>query len=186
MRSFMDNAGNTWEVAVNINSVKRCRALLNIDLYTLIDDKFAGLGKLLSDPPALVDVLYVLCKEESDRKAITDADFGKAMWGDCLNKGQEAFIEALIDFFPDPRVRDALRKVMDAGRKMQAKAMDLFMNKMESDIDVDAQAKSLILSLMSARASSESTLDHTRSENSPLGPKPEASSHGRKRRRSSV
>ena len=67
MQSFKDNAGRVWVVQIHVSAVKRVRAIVGLDLYSLVDDRFQGLAKLLSDPVSLVDVLYVLCKDEADR-----------------------------------------------------------------------------------------------------------------------
>jgi hypothetical protein len=33
MRTFNDNAGRTWTIAINVAAIKRVRGLLNVDLY---------------------------------------------------------------------------------------------------------------------------------------------------------
>jgi hypothetical protein len=120
MKTFTDTAGRTWTLAISVNSVKRCRAFLGgFDLYTLVDEEFRGLAKLLGDPVPLVDVLYVLCKDEADARSLSDEDFGRGMAGDCLVAAADAFVAELADFFPDPQVRAALRKMMPAIRGLQ-------------------------------------------------------------------
>ena len=70
MRVFKDNAGRSWTIAIHVAAVKRVRGLLSLDLYSLLDERFAGLAKLLADPVDFVDVLYVLCKDDADRLGI--------------------------------------------------------------------------------------------------------------------
>jgi hypothetical protein len=50
MRTFIDNAGRTWTLQINVAAVKRVRGLVNIDLYKLIDDGMEPLAKLVADP----------------------------------------------------------------------------------------------------------------------------------------
>ena len=79
MHRFVDNANRTWEIAINVATVKRIRGLLDVDLYSLVDDGFKSLSALVSDPVNLADVLFCLCKEQADRLDVTDEDFGRAL-----------------------------------------------------------------------------------------------------------
>lgn len=156
MKTFKDNAGRTWTVAVNVAAVKRCRALVGVDLYGLVDDGFAGLGKLLNDPVTLVDVLYVLCKDEADKQGITDEDFGRAMAGDALGAAADAFVEEFTDFFPDPRVRAGLKGVVEKGRAVAALVLEESARRIER-VDPASEARRLTASSGGAPASSAST-----------------------------
>ncbi len=158
MHTFKDNADRTWVVSINVNSVKKCRGVLQVDLYGLVDDGFEKLAKLLGDPVTLVDVLYVLCRSEADARGVSDEDFGRAMAGDALDHAATAFLEELTDFFPDPRVRAALRRVMEAGRKVQARLMDHLTTTLDG-IDPDSEAEKLIASSGTSRGPSGSTPD---------------------------
>lgn len=154
MKTFKDNAARTWTVAVNVSAVKRVRGLLGIDLYKLIDDKMAGLGELLADPVSLVDVLYVLCKDEADRQGITDEQFGAAMGGDSLEAAVNAFVEELVDFFPDPRVRAGLSRVIKAGKEVGNHLIAMAGKKLDA-MNPEAEAKRLIASFGNSPGSSE-------------------------------
>ena len=114
MRTFKDAEGRLWEVAINVAAVKRCRGLLGVDLFGLIDEKLEGLGNLLGDPVALVDVLYVLVKGQADALGITDEQFGAGLGGDTITAATEAFMGELIDFFPNGKQRAALLRVWNA------------------------------------------------------------------------
>jgi len=143
MRVFKDNAGRSWTIAIHVAAVKRVRGLLSLDLYSLLDERFAGLAKLLADPVDFVDVLYVLCKDDADRLGITDEDFGRAMAGDSIEHARNAFLEEYADFFPDPRVRAGLRKVMAASAKVRDRIMSLMESRLDA-IDPDSEAEKLI------------------------------------------
>jgi hypothetical protein len=143
MRVFKDNAGRSWTIAIHVAAVKRVRGLLSLDLYSLLDERFAGLAKLLADPVDFVDVLYVLCKDDADRLGITDEDFGRAMAGDSIEHARNAFLEEYADFFPDPRVRAGLRKVMAASAKVRDRMMSLMESRLDA-IDPDSEAEKLI------------------------------------------
>lgn len=166
MHVFRDNAGRSWPVAINVAAVRSCRGLLGLDLYGLVDDQFAGLGALLGDPCRLVDVLYVLCRDEAARLGVSDEDFGRAMAGDALEHAADAFLAELADFFPNPRVRAGLRQVVEKGRRVR----DLMLDHAESllaGLDPDSEARRLIASSGGSRGSSASTPAPSPSASSP-------------------
>lgn len=156
MKSFTDTAGRAWTIVINVAAVKRVRALLGINLYALVDDRFAGLSRLLGDPVDLVDVLYVLCKDEATALGVSDEDFGRAMAGDAIERAADAFLAELTDFFPTPRVRQALGRLIEAGGTMRDRLLDRAMAELEA-IDLDAELDRLIASSGGSPAPSAST-----------------------------
>jgi hypothetical protein len=163
MHSFVDNSRRTWEVAINVAAVKRIRGLLGIDLYALVDDGFKSLSKLVSDPVNLADVLYCLCKDQADKQSISDEDFGRALAGDAITQAADAFVEELIDFFPDARARASLRKAIEAGKTVRDKVLS-HAEKILDSIDTETEAKKWISSSGTWPESSGSTQDHLASE----------------------
>jgi hypothetical protein len=145
MHSYRDNAGRTWTVVINVAAVKRVRGLVGIDLYKLIDDGFKPLAALVADPVQLADVLYCLCQDEADAKQITDEDFGRALAGDAITLAADAFVEELIDFFPDARARSSLTRVLAAGRKVRDKLL-LHAETVIETLDPETAANALIAS----------------------------------------
>jgi hypothetical protein len=148
-----------------VAAVKRVRGLVGIDLYSLIDDGFKPLSELVADPVRLADVLYCLCKDEADARNISDEDFGRALYGDVITLAADAFVEELVDFFPDARARTSLKKVLAAGRKMRDRLLD-HAETMIAGIDPDAEARKLIASFGSSPGSSGSTPSHSPSPSS--------------------
>lgn len=145
MKTFQDNAGRTWVLSIHVYAVKRVRAICGVDLYGLVDEKFEGLGKLLSDPVVLVDVLYVLCKDEAEKLTVSDEDFGRAMAGDAIEHATDAFLAELTDFFPDPRIRTGLAKVLAVSRTVRDRMIDLATVEIDS-LDLESVARKLIVS----------------------------------------
>jgi hypothetical protein len=125
-------------------------------LVGLVDDGFEKLAELMRDTVAVIDVIYVLCKDEADKAGVSDEDFGRAMFGDALAHAKDAFLEELTDFFEDRRIRESLRKVLSLSRSLQDQMMEQMTEQMEK-IDMDAEVRKLSESLRSAPASSEST-----------------------------
>lgn len=164
MRTFNDNAGRTWTVAINVNAVRRCRSLLGIDLYGLLDDGFRGLGDLLSDVVRLIDVVYVLVEDQADARDVSDEDFGRSLSGDSIDQITEAFLGALTDFFPSPRVREALTRMIAASGRMRDLMLDRAMTRLDA-IDLDSEVERLIARSTASPASSASTPGPSRSGN---------------------
>ncbi len=87
MRTFTDNAGRTWTVALNVTTLKRVKTLCGVDLLDAVNDGGKLLERLAGDPVLLCDVVFALCKDQAEAKAITDVDFGSAMAGDPIEAG---------------------------------------------------------------------------------------------------
>ena len=165
MHSFTDTTGRAWVITIHVSAVKRVRALVGLDLYTLVDDGFKPLAALIADPVKLADVLYCLCKDEADVKQVTDEEFGRSLAGDAILRAADAFVEELIDFFPDARARASLKKVVAAGRTVRDKLLDHAETVIDR-IDPAAEASGWIASFAKSPASSASTPDPSRSATS--------------------
>lgn len=156
MRTFADNAGRTWTIAVNVAALKAVRGRLQLDIFKLLDEGAKGLAQLLGDPIQLVDVLFVLCAEEAEKRSVSDEDFGRGMGGDALNLAAEALMGELVDFFPNPRARAGLQKMLAAGKTLGEKLLDHAEGEL-AKLDLDANARRWIDSFTSSAASSDST-----------------------------
>lgn len=130
MKTFTDNAGRTWTLAINVDAVKRVRGLLDVDLLEVVEGKL--IDRLIRDPVLLCDVVYVVCKPEADAQNVTDEDFGRAMAGDAIEGATKALLEELVGFSPSPRDRAILGQVLDKARAAMEKARDLVEAKLAS------------------------------------------------------
>jgi hypothetical protein len=127
MRTFRDNAGRNWSVAVNVDAVRRLRTMAGVDLMELVQSDPAEdsrkrplLERLLRDPILLADLLYVLCKEEADKLGVSDAEFGRALYGKVIVAARTALLEEIADFFPDEgrAIQRQADKLLGAYRKL--------------------------------------------------------------------
>lgn len=123
MRTFQDNAGRTWTVAINVNTIKRARGLVDVNLLEILDG--ALIEKLIRDPVLLCDVVYAVCKPEADHLAISDEEFGRAMAGDAIEHATRALLEELVGFSPSPRDRANLQRVLETTWRVMDKARDM-------------------------------------------------------------
>lgn len=160
MAAFKDNANNTWAVDVTVDTVKRVRSLLDVDLLGVLKGDL--IQNLIGDPILLCDVLYAVCKPQADTKGITDEAFGQYMSGDAIDHATKALLEAIVDFSPSQGDRKNLQKVVTLAYKMMDKARDVIETKLESG-DIEKEVDRILAksagSFGSAPASSESTPD---------------------------
>ena len=140
VKTFIDNAGRTWTVAINVDAIKRVKSLLSVNLLDAVEGKL--IEQFITDPILLCDVLYVLCKPEADARAVSDEDFGRAMAGDAIDAGTTCLLEELVDFFPSGK-RRLLAKALSKLRMYQAKAVELA-NKRLDDPALDRRLESLL------------------------------------------
>ena len=131
MHGFKDSAGRYWSVRVDVGAVKRVRAALGVDLMQVAERKNAEGGRepgvlerLASDPVLLVDVIYVLCRDQAEAQGVSDENFGATMAGDALDHAVKAMLGAIVDFFPNPRERAALKRVLAAAELEADRARD--------------------------------------------------------------
>ena len=132
MRTFKDNAGRTWTVQVDVDAIRRVRTALKVNLVSA--DFAKVLEDLLSDPVLLCDVLYVVCKEESDQQNVSDVDFGRAMAGDAIEQGTLALLEELALFTPNPRDRARVQRVLRAMWQLAERNRDAAEKRLEGEI----------------------------------------------------
>ncbi len=130
MKTFTDNAGRSWTVAVNVDAIKRVRGLVGVDLLEVLDGSL--IERLVRDPVLLCDVVYAVCKPQADERGVSDEDFGRAMAGDAIEHATKALLEELVGFSPNPRDRAALRRVIETTWKVMERARDLVEQRIES------------------------------------------------------
>lgn len=159
MKIFRDCESREWKVSINVSAIKRVKSLLDVDLLDIGDGKL--FERLIDQPCDLVDVLYVLCKEQADQRGLTDAHFGESMGGDALDSATKALLEELVDFFPKrrrPILQKALAKLDHLESRLIAKATEL-LDDPKIDQQIEAALSTLGDSFTSAQRSSESTPD---------------------------
>ena len=122
MKTFIDNAGRTWSISVNVSSVKRVKDMLQVNLLEIVNGEL--ITRLYEDPELLCNVIYVLCRPQAEAQNITDEQFGESMGGDAIDNATAALLEDLVDFFPQAR-RTTLRKAQEKYQQMQQKAIEM-------------------------------------------------------------
>ena len=133
MKSFKDSLAREWTIDVNVATARNVRDSLQVDLFSMFEKEAA---RLLGDPCLVVDVLYVLCKEQCNARKLNDEDFGKAMAGDSFHEATMALMEAVIDFFPSSR-RPVLRAMVNKANELQQVVTEKAMKDLEA-ITIDS------------------------------------------------
>ena len=123
MKTFTDNAGRGWSLVINTLALERVDAATGVYLTELLDDQLKGLTELLRRPTRLARVLLVLVEEQLAAKQITPEQFLEGLAGDALAQATDAFIEELVDFFPDARGRAGLRTLLQKFREVRELAI---------------------------------------------------------------
>jgi hypothetical protein len=123
MRCFKDNAGRSWTIQINVDTIKRVRDLLKINLVEILTSNL--IQKLAEDPCLLGDLLFVICKPDADLQKISDSEFGRGLGGDAIESATTAFLEEMIDFFPLNRrklLRAAVKRMQDLDNQLMTEA----------------------------------------------------------------
>lgn len=134
MPNFTDTAGRRWNLALSVGTVKRVRDLAGVDLLAVLD-KPQSLIDLAGDPVRFVDVLYVVIKPQADQVGISDESFGESLDGETVEAATDAFLEALVDFFPGAR-KTTLKRVLDRA-KSTARSAEAALTKALDDGTID-------------------------------------------------
>lgn len=142
MKIFKDSGGRDWTVAVNVDSLRRVRDLLAVDLTKLNEGEPLLIIRLTTDPLLICDVLYAICKPDADKQTVTDVDFGRAMGGDALFLGQSALLEELIDFF-QKFGRPEMAKVIRAQQAVVKAAVTAAESRIDA-IDVEKAVREIV------------------------------------------
>ncbi|MCG3181842.1 MAG: hypothetical protein BIFFINMI_04277 [Phycisphaerae bacterium] len=125
MRTFTDTAGRSWEVVVNVDTIKRVRDLLGVNLLGIVEPGNDLVDRLAEDVILVCDILFAVVKPQAAERNVSDADFGKALSGDVIDTATTALLEELIDFFPSRRraiLRQAWEKVVKVKARLETEA----------------------------------------------------------------
>lgn len=141
MHSFVDNQKRTWVMDVTFGSMKRVKALLDVDLGKLEEGDPPLLTRLGIDIILLCDVIFVLIKPQADKLKVTDKQWAEAMDGAPILAAQNALYEELQDFFRTAGRADiALQLTMQ--KNIIDQAIGLRVKKLNST-DVPAKVRSI-------------------------------------------
>lgn len=132
MKSFKDDANRTWDITINVSTIKRIRSRLNVDLLSLgtddADKKYGNGGnntppllvQLATDLVLLSDIIFVCVLPQAESLNITDEQFGEALGGGSIYNAREAFFAELVDFFLQSGRKDVARAIQGMVQMMKS------------------------------------------------------------------
>jgi len=156
VKTFTDNAGRVWTVAINVNAIKRVRALANVNLLEVIEGTL--LERLIRDPVLLCDVVYAVCKPEADKIGVSDEEFGQAMAGDAIDQATKTLLEELVGFSPSRQARINLQRILETTWRVMNKAHEAVAARIDSG-EIERAAEQLLATSSSSSGSSPASLE---------------------------
>ena len=123
MKIWKDAEGHAYETRITVAEIRDVKTELGINLMDIATGDL--LQKISEDVILLCDILYVVNRVQAKEYGIDDAQFGRNLYGDALENATRAFMEEMINFFPNQRTRALLTKAMTTGQERMDKALDM-------------------------------------------------------------
>lgn len=142
MASFEDGNGRKWNVLITLGTVEKIIRECDVNLFKVFDNHAELLARLHGDHILLAACLRVACADQIE----AEQDFFHGIYGDALIRASDAFFEALVDFFPGPETRAALRQMETTARNLKRRTEELAIPKamrILEEFDVEKEAKKL-------------------------------------------
>src|SRR4051812_20198243 len=117
MREFKDNEGRAWQIDVNVDARNQVKAALPVVDFYEVD----CISKL-ADKETLGGVLYVLCREQIEKRNLTDREFFRAIKGDVWDGVMDALHTEMCDFFQSGE-RQVVKKALEKTKKLREMAL---------------------------------------------------------------
>ena len=133
MKIWKDAEGHAYETKITVAEIRDVKTELGINLMDIATGDL--LQKISEDVILLCDILYVINRSQAKEYGIDDAQFGRNLYGDALEEATRAFMEEMINFFPNQRTRQLLTKAMTKGQERMDKALDLAEKSLEEELN---------------------------------------------------
>ena len=133
MKMWKDAEGHAYETRITVAEVRDVKTALGINLMDIATGDL--LQRISEDVILLCDILYVINRSQAKEYGIDDVQFGRNLYGDALEEATHAFMEEMINFFPNQRTRQLLTKAMTKGQERMDKALDLAEKSLEEELN---------------------------------------------------
>lgn len=95
MKSYKDAKGVTWDLVLTVQSARKIRSRLNVDV---LDNN--SLAAATGDPLVCCDILWVLCEDQAATRGVSEDQFYVGVIeGETFEDASVALLEELADFF---------------------------------------------------------------------------------------
>ena len=133
MKIWKDAEGHSYETKITVAEIRDVKTELGINLMDIATGDL--LQRISEDVILLCDILYVINRSQAKEYGIDDVQFGRNLYGDALEEATRAFMEEMINFFPNQRTRQLLTKAMTKGQERMDKALDLAEKSLEEELN---------------------------------------------------
>ena len=99
MKTFKDNAGHDWNIALNIGTAMLVKDRLAIDLLQPEQGDPPLITRLGTDEYLLAEVISILLESQFEAQKVDESQIYQFFDGPTFARAHEAFYEELIDFF---------------------------------------------------------------------------------------
>lgn len=118
MRRFTDSHQRDWSVSITVATAKRVRDLAGADILDLSSG--GVFERLWADIVLVGEVLHAVCLPEITERGLSQEEFLEGLSGDSAEAARTALMDEIVSFTPDPRLRQALARVVQQARGQQA------------------------------------------------------------------
>ena len=102
MKTFVTTDGTTWQVVVNVATIKRCMDDTGLRLTDLFASE-AKIGEFFADDVRFCEVLFSVVRPQAEADGKTLDDFLAGIDGTVIEGAVEALLAEVADFFQEPR-----------------------------------------------------------------------------------
>lgn len=118
--AFKDKSSRTWIVEIDGVIADEVQAAYGINLLDLSQD---ALDRLEMDPLRLVNVLWLVCREQAEAAGVDERSFKKSLRSEVIGDATRALINGTIGFFP-PGKQSLVRSLQMQNAKVRQTAME--------------------------------------------------------------
>ena len=109
-KTFTDALGRSWTINITVGTLPRLKSVAGLSLDDIVPKRLAKndhdlmpLADFMSDPIAILQATYAVCKPQIDKAGLTFDQFAEGFEGDgavsCCERMGEALLQAIHDFF---------------------------------------------------------------------------------------
>lgn len=118
MRTWKDEVGREWKLAVTLPVIEDLRQRFGIDVVSWDDPPF---DRLYRDPVKLYSVLWHLSAAQAEAAGVNAEQFAEGCCGGAFDRGLLALCEASTDFCPE-RMQSLRRSLLSRAEELSKAA----------------------------------------------------------------
>lgn len=111
---FEDNKKQEWKMELTVGTVMDLKEEVDIDLDDVIKNPNRIASILAESPQKLVSMFYVVCKDQIEKLKLSPRDFAARFNRETIDKATEAFIAAILLFYPRTSAGNVLTEKLPA------------------------------------------------------------------------